>query len=222
MTFECKFCFASFKRERAFMTHTCMHMERASEIKTVTGQSAYQYYCVWLEKQKRKPPVIETFMTSMYYSAFIKFVNFVKRVSIANVDKYVELMCNNKIAPINWDHNDAYAIYLEWNDRRSTPMEQAEITFETLLKLSEILEVSINEVFDKLTFNEIFQLLHERRLSPWVLLCSAKFKTWLKTQDNDDHKRLINLLGIDYWANKFEINKNDVANIKRLTEEIGI
>ena len=61
-------------------------------------------------------------------------------------------------------------------DRKAPPVKQAEITINTLFDLSHERECEVADIFDVLTPNEVIQLLRQRRLSPWILLNSTKFK----------------------------------------------
>ena len=220
--YTCQHCSKGFKLERAFMKHTCRQLERTTEIQTIDGISAYQLYKYWLQKQKRKAPPPLIFTTSMFYGAFIKFVHFIKKMSIASSEKYIDLIIESKISPQIWTNVDAYNLYLEWNDRKSQPLEQVEISLSTIISLAEDRNVKICNLFEDLKFGEVFQLIQVRKLSPWLLLCSGKFKSWLQQQSNDEHKQLIRLIGLDYWATKFESNQETISEIKKVVEAFNL
>lgn len=220
--FDCKYCHKKFLSERSFMKHECTQMIRAEEIKSIHGQMAYGLYKHWLEKQKKKAPAIESFCTSSYYSSFIKFAKWIKDTNIPDSLKYVELMVNNKISPALWRRNEAYQIYQEYMERKSNPYEQAHITVETILTFSEGLELTPGEVFSKFKVGEILELIQQRRLSPWLLFCSTKFRQW--TQSLSDHDRIFLMkgIGIDYWAIKLEKSPEIVKNLKETAIQLGI
>ncbi len=204
------------------MKHRCDAMERAELIKTSIGQSAYALYSVWMTKQHRKVPPIATFCTSAYFRGFIKFAEFVRKLNIPNVEKYIEIMTNKKISPWLWHRNECYSLYLEWNDKLSTPYDQAQISIDTILKMSEAAGITAAQVFEVLEPGEIIQLIIERKLSPWILLVSKTFKDKLQTMDANQHQALMRLIGIDYWAQKMEENRDVVSDMKMLVKELGI
>jgi hypothetical protein len=197
-------------------------MERAEVIKTAIGQSAYAHYQIWMTKNRRRAPPIETFQTSVYFTPFIKFAEFARNVSLPNVEKYIELMVEKKISPTLWSRNECYSIYLEWNDRLSTPMEQAEISVDTIMKIADAGGVSPGEAFKVLHPADIMQFLIERKLSPWLLLCSKAFKSKLKEMNEGEQKEIMRLIGIDYWATKLERNPKVVEEMKLIAKELGI
>lgn len=220
--YSCKYCKRKFFNERTFMKHTCTAMERSREIQTIVGQQAYGLYKVWLEKQRRKPPAVEGFLTSAYYSSFIKFTQWVRDTGIPDPEKFVDLMVQSKIAPALWRRGECYAIYLEYTDKRSDPDAQAQITAETLAALSEGLGVPMDQVFKQFKAPEIGELIQQRRLSPWLLFCSKSFKEWVGTLHDGERAHLMKSLGIDYWTVRFERSPDKVKFLKEYAQQLGI
>lgn len=220
--YSCKHCKRKFTNERAFMKHECTQMVRGREIQTVIGQSGYGLYKIWMEKQRRAAPPIETFLASAYYTSFINFATWVRETGVSDSEKYVELMVAAKIAPALWRRNEAYQIYLEYYDKRANPIAQATMTIETLLALAEGLECEPGEVFSKFQVGEILELIQQRRLSPWLLFCSKSFKNWYQSLHDSHRAALMKSIGIDYWSNKLENNPKVVMELKGIAESIGI
>lgn len=220
--FQCHHCGKKFMLERAFMNHQCPEMEKNEMLKTVDGQAAYVHYTTWLKKQNRKAPPIETFLYSTYFRSFYNFAQFIRSVSLPNPDKYIDIMVEKKIAPLLWPRPECYSMYLQWNDNKSPPLEQVNISVDTILDLSDAANCSPSELFDAIHIRDIIQLLQERKLSPWFLLCSKKFKEKLAMASDDDNKQLMRLIGIGYWANKMAENENDVRQIKLIVSALGV
>ena len=79
---ECKFCGTRFKLENRYMVHRCKAMKRDEQIRTPLGQSAWSYYQKWMKAYRRAVPSIETFLTSNFYTTFIKFAKFAQKVGL--------------------------------------------------------------------------------------------------------------------------------------------
>ena len=220
--YECKFCKKQFFNERAFMKHECTQMRRSYEIQTIVGQKAYGLYKYWLEKQRRKPPAIEGFLNSSYYSSFIKFVQWVGETAIPDPTLYVEEMVKNKIAPALWRRNEAYQMFLEYMDKKSDPYTQVSISVDTILLFSEGLEIPPGDVFKFLSIHDIIQLIHQRRLSPWLLFCSTKFKEWLNSLQEGERNELMKIIGINFWSQKLEKSQKEVTEIREIAKVLGI
>lgn len=204
------------------MKHVCTPMERAVEIQTAVGQTAYALYKRWLEGQKRTPPVIETFLTSSYYSSFMKFAEYVKATGVPDPQRYIELMLKSKIAPALWRQPEAYQIYLDYVDKKSDPFEQAQISVETIQTMIEGLECPSAEVFTHFKAGEILELIQQRRLSPWLLFCSKSFKEWSGKLDDAERVQLMKAIGIIVWSDRFEKNPSIIKELKEIAEALGI
>lgn len=222
MGFECKYCSRIFKYEKVFAKHECTPMRRASEIQTPDGRMAYGLYCKWMEFKRQSSPSIETFMISSFYEIFLKFTRYCKEFQVASPESYIKLMVNNKIQPTAWRHPEAFKMYLDWHDKHSHPLDQANITVNTFLALSDIMSAPTAEVLSQLEFSTVKELISQRKLSPWLLFCSQKFKDWLGKQDPSDRQLLMKQIGVDYWSYKLEANPKVVKELKQIAVALGI
>lgn len=222
MAFECKFCAKIFVRETSFMNHKCPEMKRAEDIRTPMGIAAYGVYSLWMASANRKVPSIETFSTSRYFNTMVKFVEWSRKLKLPSVENFIKLMVTRNMSPMLWCRDECYSLYLEWIDRTSDPLDQAAVTIDTLYKISEAAETTVGGVFAFLNYREVMQLIRQRLLSPWLLLCSKEFKTFLTALGASEKDELLNLIGYSYWAEKFEANPKVVEQMKLLAAEMGI
>jgi len=220
--FVCKFCNKRYQRETAYLNHECKQMLRDAEIKTPLGQSAYSYYSKWMRIHRKVIPEISVFMTSRFYTAFIKFAQYVKDVHITNTDAFIQMMKEHDFSPFLWTNDQVYALYVEYIDRRSTPLQQVKMTIDTLFSVADELECGIEQVFNRLHPNEIMQLLRERRISPWLLLRSTAFKVMLTKCTPEQQTMFESLIRPMYWTQKFNKNPEIVKLMNRYVDELGI
>lgn len=220
--YECKHCRKRFMKEGAFMAHECKEMLRSREIQSMQGQQAYQLYKLWLEKQRRKPPTIEVFITSTYYTSFYKFAGHARELGISDPDLFVQLMVGQGISPALWTRGDCYDLFIEHLDKKSDPYRQAENTLKELMGIAEKLDCSIGDVFGKLHYGEIMTLLNQHKLSPWILFCSGRFKERLAAFDEAEKTNLLRTIGATYWAHKLEEKPAVVQDMKHLVSEVGL
>jgi len=204
------------------MRHECTGMIRAREIQTIEGRQAYELYKVWLESQKKKGPSIETFCTSAYYSSFLKFTNWIRDTRVPDPGKYIEVMNEKKISPALWRRSEAYEMYLEFIDKRADPYDQVGVSVETIQALSDAWECKTEEVFSRLTLEELLELIQQRRLSPWLLFCSKSFKIFVSKLHPEDRSLLMTTIGSEYWAMKLERNPEVVVNIRKVVASLGV
>lgn len=221
-SFECKFCYKHFVRESSYLKHKCKQMQRKEEIQTPIGQAAWSLYQDWMTAYHRMAPSPDIFLTSKYYSSFIRFAKYVKELNIPGVDLFLSLMKERDISPTIWTHDDVYALYLEYLDRQVSPIKQAEITINTLFKLSDKCQCDIAEVFNKNHPNETLQLIRARQLSPWLLMHSVAFKKLMIRCSPETRSLFEALIRPQYWKYKFDKNPEIGKIMKKYADEMGI
>lgn len=222
MAFECHYCNKVFVREASFMKHKCPEMARAEDIRTPNGMAAYNMYSAWMKQCKRKVPPIETFSTSRYFKSMMNFVEKVHKLKLPNPEKFIQLMVSKDISPMLWCRDECYSLYLEWIDRTSDPIDQAQVSIDTMYKIADAAEIDVTKIFTVVTYRELMQLIRQRQMSPWLLLCSKGFKTLLASLDESERDEILNLIGYNYWAEKFAANPMTVEQMKMIAMELGI
>ncbi len=221
--FECKFCGHRFKLEGRFMKHHCKAMIRDEQIKTPLGQAAWSYYQKWMKSHRRTVPSIETFVTSKYYTTFIKFAQFVPKVGLPDIDTFIWYMKEKNMPPSIWINDKIYASYIEFVDKKSDPTKQAKQTIEHLFKIADEYQVDVADVFEVLDPNDVILLLHRRQLSPWILIHSPKFKQFLINKTNDDQRIIMEtIIRPNYWAEKKAKHPEIVAQMKKYVSELDL
>lgn len=219
---ECSHCNKVFKNETLFLRHTCTKMLRSQELKTPDGLAAYAYYAEWMKMNKYKAPSIETFASSRYFQAFMKFNIFCQRISLQTPHLYMKLMVEKDLSPTMWVRDQCHGIYLEWQDKTSDPFEQIKITVNTISKAAEIGDVEPKYVFTLLSTAEILELIRRGLLSPWLLLCSTAFKEMLTKMDEDERGALLAIVNVTYWSAKMSAKPSVVEAAKQIAVELGI
>lgn len=221
--YRCKFCEATFVQEQRYIKHRCKQMLRDEEFRTLLGQAAWSHYQKWMKAYRRLVPAPSTFLSSKYYQSFIRFAKHVQALHIPDVDSFIYLMKERDISPTIWTNDQVYTIYLEYLDRRASPEEQAKITITTLFKIADAAECDVGNVFGVLEPNEVISLLQERRLSPWLLLYSSKFKDMLLNKTSPEQRIIMEtIIRPQYWVKKFEKHPEGVKLMKKYVEELGI
>lgn len=220
---KCEYCQKVLANETYFMKHKCKEKERTLELATPVGQAAYSFYCDWMKYYKRKAPSIDTFGTSRYYSSFVEFAKHVKKLSIGEPGKFLEIMCDKDISPMLWRRDQCYTLYLEWMDKKQEPLEQVRVSIETLLDLAEKEEVaSLSDIFTHLGTRRLAELIRLRKVSPWFLFCSKKFISYLKSIPQDEANELSSIVNPSYWGNKLMEHKALVKEIMEINSEMGL
>lgn len=220
--FQCNHCHHRFVHEDRLLRHRCKQMIRKEEMETPQGQAAWFHYQAWMRAQHHLIPHIKSFLHSKFYQPFIRFAKFAKQVRIPDPELYIQQMVNLDMQPTLWTDDRVYVQFLEYMDRKVPATKNAQITIETLFDFADALDCEIGEVFDHIDANEVIQLMRQRKLSPWLLLQSDKFKRFYANLSNEQKIHLGTIIRAKYWSKKLESNPEIVEQMKKFIQELGL
>ena len=221
---QCEYCHAKFKTESRFLKHHCKEKQRHEDFKSLDGQAALIFYKSWM-KAKHHSIVTNpnAFKDSRYFTAFLKFVKFVKATHIPDTQSYIDLMVRDKIEPIYWTEDIVYGKYLEYVSRKLPTEKLIEITVKTIFDIADAGEVDASEVFDVVTPNDVIQLLHQRRVSPWILLNSKKFAHFFMNNTSGEERVILeSIINPEYWTNRFKTHPKDLELAKKCVRALEL
>ena len=221
--FVCEYCEREFKRESAFLKHNCKEKERALFADTFDGKRAYIFYEMWMRAYNRSVPSMDVFLSSQFFTAFSKFVSYVKRVNLYAPEQFIKLMRSLDISPNLWLNSELYDVYHSWLDHQYSPLDQVKTSVDTIFKLMEIFGSESAELtIRKIQPRELIELLRNRKISAYLMLCSSVFKDIISKMDSSEQTELGELLNIDRISSKFDNDKQLLANVKAIVNELGI
>jgi hypothetical protein len=172
---------------------------------------------------KKMPPRADAFLTSRYFRTFINVATFFKRVNLPKPEKFIWLMVEKNFPPTMWMLDDAYALYMEFLEYRTAPLEQVQISIDTLFKIADAEGVDVSDVFTKIHPNDLIQLIRARRVSPWLLLLSKKFRQYYVDKVSPEQRIILEtLIRPDSWAERFEKHSATVTDIKQCIQELNL
>jgi hypothetical protein len=132
-------------------------------------------------------------------------------------------MVRETIVPQHWYNPDIYDFFIDYFDNECSPNTHARITLTTLDKLATICECELGEVFDNLTPEDAIKLIQSRNLSPWIILLSLKFKTFLMNDVSTTQRALIeNVIRMNRWKRIMEQKRNFIPEIKEYIRQVGL
>ena len=221
--FKCKHCHKLFTLENRYLKHKCKQMIRIEEFQSPQGQLAFTYYCLWMRCQKRLAPQASAFMSSKSFVTFMNFAKFAQSVSLVKVDKFIKLMVDKDYPPFMWTSDEIYSLYLNYMQHNTSPKEHFAISLETLMSISEKNDIDVADVFELLQPTEIIRLMRIRKLSPWLLLFSKKFKKMLVERASPEQQQIIdNLIQPNIWVDLLAKYSNEKEQIKTYIATIGL
>lgn len=221
--YKCTKCGQRFSLEQRYLRHRCKQMKKEELFKEPMGQSAWIHYQNWLKAYNKLAPNADAFLNSKYFNSFVRFAEFAKKTRIVDVNLFITIMKDQDISPTIWTNDQVYALYLEHLDRKLPPERHAEISVNTLFDWADDHKIDVANVFDHMTPNDVIQLLRERRLSPWILMNSSKFKQFFVKKTETDHRVILeSIIRPAYWKQKFAANVELVKQMKVYVSELKL
>lgn len=222
LNYVCPHCKMTLKRESSILAHKCKKMVRQEEFESITGQLAFILYSEWFRRQGKIVHNGAQFRDSKLFTAFYKFAKFASDVQLLNPNRFVHLMVLKDFPPSMWCMDDVYSMYMEFLDAQIAPLEQVRVTVDALLDISDRLECDISDVFSHIDVGDLISKIRARRLSPWLLLFSKKFRDALSKMKPEHRTMLESLIRQEHWATKIKQHMEVVPDIKKLVAALGI
>lgn len=226
---QCDFCSKTYANEKNLNKHLesgCEFKKRFDNItKNPSGMGMYKLYISWLKSNGRSVKYVDehTFIHSIHYKAFQRFLEFAKKHSIPNKKTYIKICNQYKLSPRDWSNEKTYEKFIEIYDEYIPVNKQFEISVDTIYTLSEALEVSVEEIFNELDADDISKLVKSRKISPWFFLNSDKFKSFLVQRASaSDREHIQKYTNPKKWSKIFEERPKKRNAIRNMIKEMGL
>ncbi len=220
--YRCVHCGHSFVYEDRLLRHKCKQMIRKEEIQSPQGQAAWFFYQSWMRAKKHLVPQMKAFLHSKFYGPFIRFAKFVKDARIPDPEIYIELMVALDMPPTMWTSDQIYVAFLEHMDKKVPVEKHIRITLDTLFNYADDYNIEVWEFFDHVDSNEFIQLMRQRKLSPWLLLHSEKFKQFYGKLSQEQRVLLETIIRPKYWGEQLKSNPETVQAMKKYVSELNL
>jgi len=223
---QCDFCNKTFVNENNLKKHNCDFKERYEFItNTASGQSMYELYLYWLRSNGKSVKYVDehTFIHSIHFKPFKRFINFCKKKSIPDKKIYIKVCNGYNLSPKDWSTEKMYETFLDIYDELIPIHQQVDTSLATLYQLSEGLEVKISQIFQELDPMDVAKLIKRRKISPWLFLNSGKFKEFLIDHANSETRNHIQkTTNPAKWKEIFNKNPSKRKEIHNIIKEIGL
>lgn len=223
---QCEFCHATFVNEKNLEKHSCKFKKRYEFITRKTrGLSMYQLYLTWLKKAGRSIKYVDehTFIHSTQYNHFYRFSEFAAEMGIPDIMVYIEVMLKKGLQPQHWCRDDVLQYFLEYYDCEINPKKHISKSVDTIMRIAEALECDHSEIFQHLDNNTILVLIKSRKLSPWLLLNSKKFREYLRNNASAKERDYIQkYINPAKWKEILARDPNMLKDIRLILTEFGL
>lgn len=202
--YSCKYCEKILKSEKAYIEHYCEGRKRHDKLTTINGQIAFHIYQRWVKIQSARIVDYDNFKLSRYFHALCRFAKYYKAIKgLEDLDDFLYMMITKRIYPTNWMDSRVIAYYFAELEKVN-PREKIEKTCKNILKICESYECETNEFYNQVEFHIMIEFIRVHKLSPWILLNSKRFFTWLESLADYEQDVMDAFIDVDQWQKVFK------------------
>jgi hypothetical protein len=221
---SCEHCGRVFVRSSTLLKHICEQKRRWLERDKPANRIGY---ASWREFYKQYHPSkkkleYSDFISSAYYTAFIKFGIYCTDVKVINSLEYSSFLLRNKISVDNWTSDKHYTKYLVEYMRAENAMDAIKRSIDSMLTLTETENIQLSDFFKYVSQNKICQMITNGHISPWVLYQSTTGLEFLSKLNSDQTSLIFEYIDPEKWNIKFKREQEKVNEVKSVVEKIPL
>ena len=223
--YKCEYCGSSFTREKTLAVHMCEKKRRRlqkDEKRVQTGYYAFTRFYK-LSAGTKKEKTYEDFCASPYYNAFVKFGSFLSNVKPLYPEKYIDYVVTSGVKLDHWCKDELYEKYVLEFILKEDVTTALERSVKTMMEWAEENDPAPwNHYFDHVSLNRAVWHIKDGKISPWLLLNSAKGKNMLNNFSNEQLELVYHVINPEHWAMRFKRQKDDVDLAKQVAKESNL
>lgn len=223
-TLQCKFCQKEFRKMSIFSAHQCEPKRRALQEKDIGvqfGLHAFNRFFT-LTQGANKQRTYQQFVDSSYYSAFVKFGQYIVSVQAVNPSAFIDWIINSGKKLDHWTKTQYYDEYLDQYLKVENPQDALERAMKEMISWAERNNTVFNHFFLYGSSNKICQMINNGRISPWVIFnCDSGIK-FLSSLNVGQLEIIYTVINPDFWQTKFKKYNEDTEWIKNVLVTAGL
>lgn len=216
---KCKYCDKGFVSERTLAVHLCEPARRDRQRNETGVQFGYRIWVRFIQRNTNKKTLTyEEFAASPFYSAFVKFGQYLIQIQCVNVEEYSEYIINSKIKLDHWCKDQHYTAWLVNYIKHESATKALERSIKSMTAWAEEHNTDFNCYFLKTTTAYVVKDIINGRISPWVIYQSHGGKEFL-TKINEEQLGLIfNFIDPIWWTSRFSNLNEDTEFVKEICD----
>ena len=220
----CQYCKKSFRKESTLAAHLCEPKRRWQQEKEVGVQLGLQAYLKFYEMTQgsSKSKSYADFVDSPYYSAFVKFGQYLVAIRAINVPGFIEWIIKGNKKLDHWTKECHYDEYLYEHLRKEHPNAALERSFVEMQKWADDNSKQFNDIFRDGAPNKVCNMIVNGRVSPWVLYNCDSGIEFLANLNNEQVALVYKFIDPEFWQRKFKDYVADAEFIKQVLEEAKV
>jgi hypothetical protein len=226
-SYKCRYCDKEFRKESTLAAHLCEQKRRWQQEKETGVQWGLQAYLRFYEltQGSAKLKSYEDFVTSPYYSAFVRYGRYQVAIRSINHSSFTEwLLKQNK----KLDYWCKDALYEEWlheylkKESVQDALERALKEMQDYADSNTDLRNGFVDYFRYGNANRICHHIASGRISAWVIFNCDSGVAFLEDLDEGQLGIIMPWIDPDHWQRKFHDYLADTEWCKHVLREAGL
>jgi hypothetical protein len=221
--FTCEFCHKTFAREQTIVSHICPGKKRWLDKDSQESRLAFQSWLQFHSKNSmgQKVRTFRDFITSPYYTAFVKYSAYCINVKAINIPRYTDWLLKEQVKIDTWWHDSVYTRYLIEYLRGEDPMDALIRSIETSQNMAAEAGILPADILRFGNPNKICYAVTTGRISPWMLYQSNSGVEFLSSLNGDQVRIVLDYIKPELWTLKFMKDKEMAKQVKDLLGAAG-
>lgn len=221
---ECPYCKKAFEHLRTLSTHMCVKKRRYADAELTGNRLGFRTFQIFYQKNttSKVPKSIDDFISSQYYTDFVKFGNHVALLKPIYPEKFIDFVIDNNIKLKEWTSDIVYYAYIE-HLLKTEPADSAiERSITVMSEWCEKRNVEFSTFFSSVNENECAFMILTGKISPWMLYLSETADIVISKFNKDHSKMIGSIIDSSFWMKKFKKEESDVVYIRNILSMAGI
>jgi len=220
----CKYCKKTFSKESVLAVHLCEPKRRAKQKNEVGVQLGFQAYLRFYEMTQgsAQTKTYEQFSESPYYSAFVKFGQYLVQIRCVNAKMFTDYLLKEGKKLDHWTKDVHYNEWLAAHLKKEHPNDALSRTLTELQMVADEYGFQLSESFSKISPNKLCMMIINGRVSPWVLYNCDSGIAALAALNDEQVKMIFRWIDPNFWQHKFKDYIADTEFIKDILSKAGL
>ena len=226
-SYKCRYCGKEFRKESTLTAHLCEQKRRWQQEKDTGVQFGLRAYLRFYETTQgsAKLKSYEDFVTSPYYSAFVRYGRHLVAIRAINSDSFTNWLLKNNKKLDFWCKDSFYEEWLHDYLKKEATQDALERALKEMQDYADTHPDLRNGFMDYFRYgnsNRICFHITTGRISPWILFNCDSGVEFLETLLEDQLGIIMPWIDPDYWNRKFQDYVADAEWCKHVLKEAGL
>lgn len=226
-SYKCKYCDKEFRKESTLAAHLCENKRRWQQEKETGVQFGYQAYLRFYEltQGSAKLKTYADFVTSPYYTAFVKFGRHMVAIRAVNPRSFIDWVIKQNKKLDHWCKEDLYVEYLHTYLRKEAvqdALERALTEMQEYVDTTPEIKGGLRDYFRYGSSNRVCFHISTGRVSPWIVLNCESGIGFLESLNEEQMAMIMPWIDYDFWSKKLHDYMADAEWIKAILKEAGL